>query len=59
MLIRVKEGKRTRPTPTLSPSPPIPAFLPPPPTPPREGRGGVVYIRFSVSVALVFSRLFL
>jgi hypothetical protein len=44
MLMCVEEGKRTCPTPT--PSPPPPQFLhsSPPPTPPREGRGGFVYI---------------
>jgi hypothetical protein len=43
MVIVVREGKRTRPTPTLVP-PPIPAFLPPP-DPPKGGKGGgVVYI---------------
>jgi hypothetical protein len=44
MLIVVKEGKRTRPTPTLSPPPPN-SCIPPPPDPPEEGKGGgVVYI---------------
>jgi hypothetical protein len=50
MLIVVKEGKRTRPTPTLSPpSPPIPAFLPLPPTPPREGRGGGLFTFYPIT----------
>jgi hypothetical protein len=38
MLMYVKEGKRTRPTPP--PRLPPNSCIPPPPDPPREGRGG-------------------
>ena len=45
ILLHDKEGKRTRPTPTLVP-PPNSCIPPPPPRPPRgrEGGGRAVYI---------------